>query len=41
MHSQSLIDRGFEVLGSGLEKISKTNRRGVGIVERVGKKRKF
>ena len=32
-----LIDRCCAILGRGLEKISKTNNRGVGIVHRVGK----
>ena len=32
-----LIDRGCAILERGLEKISKTNNRGVGIVHRVGK----
>ena len=35
---RSLIDRGCGILGRGLEKISKTNSQGVGIVHRVGKK---
>ena len=35
---RSLIDRRCGILVRGLEKISKTNRWGVGIVERVGKK---
>ena len=35
---RSLIDRSCGILGRRLEKISKTNSRGVGIVEWVGKK---
>ena len=35
---RSLIDRGCGILVRGLEKISKTNGWGIGIVERVGKK---
>ena len=34
---RSLKDRGCGILGRGLEKISKTNSRGIGIVERFGK----
>ena len=34
---RSLIDRGCGILGSGLVKISKTNFREVGILERLGK----
>ena len=38
---RSLIDRGCEILGRGLEKISKSNSLGVGVVDRVGKKWKI
>ena len=38
---RSLIDRGCGILGRGLGKISKTNCRGVGIVERVEKSENF
>ena len=34
---RSLIDMRCGILGRGLVKISKTNRRGVGILERLGK----
>ena len=37
----SLIDGGCEILGRGLEIISKSNSLGVGVVDRVGKKWKI
>ena len=37
----SLIDGGCEILGRGLEIISKSNSLGVGVVDRVGKKWKM
>ena len=38
---RSLIDSGCGIIRRGLEKISKTNSRGVEIVKRVGEKWKF